>query len=230
MTEHPKHTKHDLSLPGRRRLLALAGGMLLARGAAAAPACMATPAQTEGPYFVDARLNRQDIRSDAASGAISAGVPLALALRVVDARAACAPVAGAVVDLWHCDAAGVYSDAVDPGFNSRGSSFLRGYQVSAADGTVRFLTIYPGWYSGRAVHLHFKVRTRGGREFTSQLYFDEAVTAQAHAHAAYQGHAGRRIRNDRDGLFRHGGAELLLAPQRQGDGYAAAFDIGLGAG
>lgn len=225
-----QHTQGNLSLPGRRRLLMLAGGILLARGAGAAPTCMATPTQTEGPYFVDARLNRQDIRTDAATGALSAGVPLALALRVVNASAACAPVAGAIVDLWQCDAAGVYSDAVDPGFNSRGSSFLRGYRVSDADGTVRFLTIYPGWYSGRAVHLHFKVRTRNGREFTSQLYFDEAITAQAHRHAAYQGHVGRRIPNGRDSLFKHGGAELLLAPQWQEHGYAAAFDIGLGFG
>jgi len=217
--------------PGRRRLLALAGGLLLARAAGAAPGCVISPAQTEGPYFVDARLNRSDIRADAHPGPdgmiVAAGVPLALALRVLNAGAGCAPVAGAMVDIWHCDAAGIYSDTVDPGFDSRGHTFLRGYQVSGSDGAVRFLTIYPGWYRGRAVHIHFKVRTDAGREFTSQLYFDEAVTDEAHAHAAYRGRAGRRIPNAADGIFRDGGARLLLSPQRHGDGYAAAFDIGL---
>jgi protocatechuate 3,4-dioxygenase beta subunit len=166
--------------PGRRRLLTLAGGLLLARAAGAAPGCVLTPEQTEGPYFVDVRLNRSDIRADVRSGpgagVVAAGVPLALALRVLDTGAGCRPVAGALVDIWHCDAAGVYSDAVDPGFDSRGHTFLRGYQVSGSDGVLRFLTIYPGWYRGRAVHIHFKVRTSTGGEFTSQLYFDEAVT------------------------------------------------------
>ena len=219
--------------PGRRRLLALAGGLLLARAAGAAPGCVLTPEQTEGPYFVDVRLNRSDIRADVRSGpgagVVVAGVPLALALRVLDTGAGCRPVAGALVDVWHCDAAGVYSDTVDPGFDSRGHTFLRGYQASGSDGVLRFLTIYPGWYRGRAVHIHFKVRTSTGGEFTSQLYFDEAVTdeAHAHAHAAYRGRAGRRLPNAADGIFRDGGSRLLLSPQRHGDGYAAAFDIGL---
>jgi protocatechuate 3,4-dioxygenase beta subunit len=217
--------------PGRRRLLTLAGGLLLARAAGAAPGCVLTPEQTEGPYFVDVRLNRSDIRADVRSGpgagVVAAGVPLALALRVLDTGAGCRPVAGALVDIWHCDAAGVYSDAVDPGFDSRGHTFLRGYQVSGSDGVLRFLTIYPGWYRGRAVHIHFKVRTSTGGEFTSQLYFDEAVTDEAHAHAAYRGRTGRRLPNAADGIFRDGGSHLLLSPQRHGDGYAAAFDIGL---
>ena len=217
--------------PGRRRLLALAGGLLLARAAGAAPGCVLTPEQTEGPYFVDAGLNRSDIRADVRSGSgngvVAAGAPLALALRVLDTGAGCRPVAGAMVDVWHCDAAGVYSDTVDPGFDSRGHTFLRGYQVSGSDGVVRFLTIYPGWYRGRAVHIHFKVRTDAGGEFTSQLYFDETVTDEAHAHAAYRGRAGRRVPNTADGIFRNGGSRLLLSPQRHDDGYAAAFDIGL---
>ncbi len=86
---------------------------------------------------------------------------------------------GAIVDIWHCDAAGVYSDATDPGFNTVGKKFLRGYQVTDANGGVQFTTIYPGWYRGRTVHIHFKVRAKAksgqSYEFTSQLYFDDAI-------------------------------------------------------
>jgi protocatechuate 3,4-dioxygenase beta subunit len=109
--------------------------------------------------------------------------------------------------------------------SAAGAAFLRGYQLTNANGEVRFLTVYPGWYPGRAVHIHFKLRG-SGREFTSQLYFDEAVTDAAHADPAYR-RTGRRLRNEADGLFRDGGRQLIMAPARSGEGYAAAFQIGL---
>src|SRR5689334_22065149 len=92
--------------------------------------CVATPAQTEGPYFVEERLNRADIRSDPATGALKDGVPLKLRL-VAHAvvGGACTQIAGAIVDIWHCDARGVYSDVSDPGFKTSGQRFLRGYQT-----------------------------------------------------------------------------------------------------
>ena len=103
-------------------LLALSSVSLLAGRASAAPACIVRPAQTEGPYFVEERLNRADIRSDPASGEVRPGALLALAFNVSTLRGgACAPLAGAVVDVWHCDAAGIYSDARDPG----GSTWAR---------------------------------------------------------------------------------------------------------
>ena len=82
---------------------------------------------------------------------------LTVALSQVAASGACTPLANALVDMWHCDALGVYSDVSSQ--NTLGQRFLRGYQVSDANGQVQFLTIYPGWYAGRAVHIHFKVRT-----------------------------------------------------------------------
>src|SRR5438876_7781642 len=128
----------------RRQLLALAGVSAVSslaglRSAAAAgvTACVVRPRQTEGPYFVDERLHRSDIRSDPADGSVRPGVPLRLAFHLSQLRAsACAPLTGALVDVWHCDALGVYSDVRDGEgrFDTRGRKFLRGYQVSDQNG------------------------------------------------------------------------------------------------
>lgn len=232
-------------LLSRRDALALLGVSTAALAAAAAlfprrrldaagplPSCIARPEQTEGPYFVDERLNRSDIRSDPSSGAVSEGVPLALTFAVSRiASGACEPLDGALVDVWQCDARGIYSDVRDPTFDTTGQKFLRGYQVTDAAGRASFLTIYPGWYPGRTVHIHFKVRVPGesnrASEFTSQLYFDDALTDRVHALAPYSAKSGRRVRNAGDGIFRRGGDQLLLDPQPADDGYAATFSLGL---
>jgi protocatechuate 3,4-dioxygenase beta subunit len=203
-----------------------------AKSAALLPGCVVRPEQTEGPYFVDGMLNRSDIRSDPVGGAVKAGVPLLLAINVSRiAGGACSPIAGAQVDLWHCDGLGVYSGVTDPGFSTVGQKFLRGYQVTDAAGAARFTTIYPGWYPGRAVHIHFKVRTdpaaARGYEFTSQLYFDDAVTDVVHTRAPYAGKGQRTMKNSDDRIFSSGGEQLLLAAKANGQGYAATFDIGL---
>jgi protocatechuate 3,4-dioxygenase beta subunit len=233
------------SSPARRHLLGAAGGaaMLLVSGASRAqgaradvpaPACVLTPAQTEGPYFVDERLQRSDIRVDPGDGSTRPGALLALTLRVASVDGSgCVPLAGAIVDLWHCDAKGVYSDANDMRFSTRGSKFLRGYQVTDAQGRVRFTTIYPGAYPGRAVHIHFKVRAQARsapRDFTSQLYFDDALTDRVHARDPYAGAGERRTRNDRDALYRQGGAALQLVLVETTEGYAATYDVGVRGG
>ena len=200
--------------------------------AADSPACVVRPAQTEGPYFVDEKLNRSDIRIDPSDNSTRPGVPLRLEFQVSRiAAGACAPLSGAIVDVWHCDAAGVYSDVRDGRFDARGKKFLRGYQQTNREGVAAFQTIYPGWYEGRAVHIHFKIRAAaaGARmhEFTSQLYFDEAVSDQVFKLSPYNGKRGRRVTNDVDFAYRQGGKELLLAPAKHAGGYAAKFDIGL---
>jgi len=180
------------------------------------PSCIVRPAVTEGPYFVDEKLNRSDIRSDPASGAVKAGAPLALTFLVSRVTgSACAALSGATVDIWHCDALGVYSDATDPSFNTKGQKFLRGYQTTDASGQVQFTTIYPGWYQGRAVHIHFKIRTTTS-EFTSQLFFEDALNSQ-------KGTQGI-MRNAADGIYN---SQLLLSVTKSGNAYAATFDIGL---
>jgi len=197
------------------------------------PSCVARPEQTEGPYFVDERLNRSDIRSDPSDGVRKPGVPLALALAVsrISGRD-CIPLTGAQVDLWHCDADGIYSDVTDLHFRTVGHKFLRGYQLTDATGTARFTTIYPGWYPGRTVHIHFKIRTPApsyskAYTFTSQLYFDDPLTDRVHALAPYGARGSRTMRNDGDRIFRDGGPELILAPTASRDGYAASFALGL---
>jgi protocatechuate 3,4-dioxygenase beta subunit len=224
----------------RREALALIGasgaalltGALPARAAAplASPSCVIRPQQTEGPFFVEEALNRSDVRSAPGTGTIKPGVPLRLAFKVSRMSGAiCAPLAGAQVDLWHCDATGRYSDMGNR--RSPSENFLRGYQHTDAGGTARFLTIYPGGYAGRAVHVHFKIRTSApsapAYEFTSQLYFDDALTDRVFASAPYAAGRRRSMRNADDFIFRDGGTKLLLELAPDAWGYAATFDIGL---
>ena len=236
-------------LLSRREILALLGASGIAalagckpsRDAAAVgmanssvlPSCIVRPEQTEGPYFVDGRLDRSDIRSDPASGAIKAGAALDVAIvvsRIADGGA-CTPLAGARVDLWQCDASGIYSGVKDPSFDTIGQQFLRGYQLTDATGTARFTTIYPGWYRGRTVHTHFKVRTEPaatrGYEFTSQLYFDDALTDRVHAREPYASMGPRSVRNDGDRIFRRDGDQLMLAVTEAAGVHAGTFHLGL---
>jgi protocatechuate 3,4-dioxygenase beta subunit len=194
--------------------------------------CVVRPELTEGPYYVDEELLRSDIRSDPSDGTIRPGALLALTFNVSSAASnACSPLAGAIVDMWHCDALGVYSDVSDPSFNTSGKKFLRGYQVTGSDGVARFTTIYPGWYQGRAVHIHFKIRSAASAasayEFTSQLFFDDSLTDQVHATEPYASKGQRTLRNSGDGIYNGGGSQLVLDVTGTADGYAATFNIAL---
>ena len=172
--------------------------------------CVLTPAQTEGPFFTETGLMRSDIREG------KPGVALALNLRVVEAGS-CAPLAGALVEVWHADAAGVYS-AFDA---APGETFLRGFQRADAEGRVEFLSIYPGWYPGRTPHIHVMVLTEARRLLTTQLYFPEAVTDAVYALPPYAARGPRSTTNASDGI---GGVAALLGElSEMPDGYATAF-------
>jgi protocatechuate 3,4-dioxygenase beta subunit len=93
-----------------------------------------TPELTEGPYFVDERLNRSNLTTGTANTNVTGGVPLSLTIGIVSASSACQPLHGLQVDIWHCDAAGVYSDVVSEG--TAGQTFLRGYQLTDSSGLV----------------------------------------------------------------------------------------------
>ncbi len=226
--------RHVLGTIGAAGAAAIVGPMPL-MATRVWPSCVVTPAQTEGPYFVDELLERADLRVEPTDGTAKTGAPLRVRITVhrVDGTT-CAPVTGAHVDLWQCDADGVYSGVLDAQglFDTREKKFLRGYQVTNDRGAVEFLTIYPGWYPGRTPHIHFKVRLFAGSrrtyEFTSQLYFDDAVTDRVYARAPYSGKGPRTTRNERDGIFaRAGGQQLMLGLSEDGDGMLGEFDIGL---
>lgn len=221
----------------RREVLAWlgAGTGMLALPARAATMCVARPQQTQGPFYVDERLERSDIRADPGSGEVSAGAPLALTFAVARlASAQCTPLAGARVDVWQCDAAGRYSDVRDARGSTVGRKFLRGHQTTDASGVARFVTIVPGWYAGRTVHIHFRIdaQAAGGaaQRFTSQIYFDDAFIDRVHAQPQYASRGARPWRNRDDAIYRDGGARLMLAPEASGEGYHAQFDIGLANG
>ncbi len=149
------------------------------------PQCRLTTATVEGPYFIDQRIIRSDIREK------QPGVPLELELRVANANASCRPVKGAVVSVWHCNAQGEYSGYLfnDPSkfpdlasVNELGHvqhrdnvRWLRGVQTADADGKVTFQTIVPGWYTPRAAHIHVRVFLDARTMMTTQLYFPQAL-------------------------------------------------------
>ena len=221
------------------RLIGAAGASLFAgrlgTSAAAqsdAAACVVRPRHIEGPFFVDAALNRSDIRSDPKTGATKYGVPLRLTFRVSQLHGAtCLPLARAQVDVWHCDADGRYSDTKEWQASTLGQRFLRGYQITDRRGVAAFTTIFPGWYPNRTVHIHFKIRTEEdgarGKEFTSQIYFDDALTDSIHAQQPYAQRGTRKVRNDRDLLYLFRGSRLVLPLREDKKGYAGTFDIAL---
>ncbi|MEP6987357.1 MAG: intradiol ring-cleavage dioxygenase [Chloroflexota bacterium] len=198
------------------------------------PSCVVKPAKTEGPYFVDEMLNRSDIRIEPSDNSVKEGALLQLVFQVMQTKGdTCEALEGAQVDVWHCDASGLYSD--ESANNTVGQKFLRGYQVTDKLGTAAFTTIYPGWYQGRTVHIHFKIRTdpasSSGYEFTSQLFFDEKMTDTIYATAPYSTRPGRNTMNATDGIFADDGDTLTLNVVENDDekvgGYKATFYIAL---
>jgi uncharacterized protein (TIGR03437 family) len=207
----------------------LVGGAQRRAAAQAVFDCVLSPAMTEGPYWVDEQLNRPDIRVDPSNGSVRSGVLLNLAVNVYAVTStSCAPLAGAHVDIWHCDASGLYSDV--SANNTVGQKFLRGYQITDDDGVANFTTIYPGWYSGRTVHIHLRIRTYSGSQaldqFTSQLFFDDSITDQVFTQSPYNTRGSRSTRNTGDNIY-NGQTRTLLTLTQTAAGYSAAINVGV---
>jgi|SRR5581483_4472627 len=190
----------------------------------ATPACTLMPELTEGPYYLDLKK----VRSDITEG--RPGAALALKLVVVDA-ATCAPIKDAAVDIWHADAGGEYSGFGGAGGGPGGGTtnaqtFLRGTQVTDADGAVTFHTVYPGWYTGRAVHIHLKVHVPSSVH-TGQLFFADATTDAVFKQSPYSGRGSPDVRNAQDSIYRQGGPSTLAPVQPSGDGYTGTIALGV---
>ena len=242
----------------RRGFLAGGAGALTCAGAMAqTPSCTLAAEQEIGPYYLDAATMRQDITEG------KAGLPVKLRVMLVDANR-CEPISGAALDIWHCDALGVYSGFAGgspdgpPGGRGRGprgpwggpppapqtdaTRFLRGIQLSDRLGLVEFATLYPGWYAGRTIHIHLKVRLGGtvaGDRYagghvshTGQLFFPEDVTEQVARTEPYAQRLGvHRTLQSEDGIFRsqHGGASIVnlarTGSRTNPDGYVATVTL-----
>jgi protocatechuate 3,4-dioxygenase beta subunit len=162
------------------------------------------------------------------------GVLLDLALRVsTTSEDQCRPLRGARVDIWQADAQGVYSGI--PELGTTGRDFLRGFQITDEAGWVQFLTVFPGWYPGRTVHIHAKVRTFdpfGGvvTEISTQLFFDDALTDTVFETAAYAGRGPRDTRNATDPVLAGQAARVVPITGDPGSGLRGIIDLGVTVG
>jgi protocatechuate 3,4-dioxygenase beta subunit len=202
------------------------GGWKVADEAGAGPAavasglvsCVLAPEQTEGPYYLDDHRIRRNITEG------RRGVALALRLGVVDVSS-CKPIKGAAVDIWHCDAGGVYSGTSQQ--DTEDERFLRGIQRTDAKGVALFRTIYPGWYQGRTVHIHVMVHIGGNVVHTGQLYFADALTDRVYTRSPYRSRPDRTTRNVADSIYRNGGKRSTLKLSKNGSGYVGSITMGV---
>ena len=205
---------------------------------AARAACTLVPSMTEGPYWVEEKLKRQDITTGTTRNSVLGGLPLTLAIQLQDdngQQCSIDPARNVVVDIWHCDAAGEYSDSSGNGQSSTiGQDFLRGYQLTDDTGLVTFRTIYPGWYSGRTTHIHLRARAydQNGNttyNFTSQLFFDDTITDQVYQRTLYASRGIRNTRNSNDGIYRASNTSPMVSLTTLSDG-SMRGDVTLGLG
>ena len=199
-------------------------GLRVADKAGAGPAgvssglisCVLAPEQTEGPYYVDDAAVRRNVTEG------RPGAALTLRLTVVNASS-CKPIKGAAVEIWHCDAGGIYS-ATGAEADER---FLRGIQRTDAKGLALFKTLYPGWYQGRTVHIHTMVHIGGNVVHTGQLYFPDSVTDTVYRRSPYNQRPNRTTRNVADSIYRNGGRRSTLKLARNGTAYVGSITMGV---
>jgi protocatechuate 3,4-dioxygenase beta subunit len=225
---------------------------------AAARCATLTPELTEGPYWVNTMLRRADVRANTSTaktlpGVVQQGVALKLAINVLDAGNGCKPLNGVAVDIWHANAHGVYSDESSQqagggttGGDTSGQNFLRGYQVTGKDagltgsvvaGQVGFTTIWPGWYTGRAIHIHVRVRKLSSSGatiagYTTQIFFSDADNDRVLTRAApYRARLPQKdpTTDENDSVLRSSddATNIVSVTGDRSTGFAATFNIAL---
>jgi len=190
-------------------------------------ACNLYPSQTLGPCYAQSPMMRQDI-SDGLGG-----LPVRVSFLVVR-KDGCTPIPNASVDIWHSGSQGIYSayatgTTCNPGMEDvKGKMFCRGVQVTNESGRADFNTVFPGWYRGRTLHIHFTIRLNGREAVTSQLYFEDALVDEILAQGDYKARGKRDTTNSRDGIFRSGGAtpeQVVLSTAKRADGVLHAWKV-----
>src|SRR5262245_36830191 len=181
-------------------------------------ACAVAPNETAGPYPSQADIVRSDIRES------RQGVPLALTIRVINVGNGCAALANANVEIWQCDAAGNYSE-----YGSQTSqTYLRGIQTTDANGQVNFMTVYPGWYQGRATHIHIEVTMNGRSVKVTQIAFPETINNAVYATGVYASRGSNPTSNLQDGIFADSLSSELVTPSGNPTaGYSASYQVGV---
>jgi protocatechuate 3,4-dioxygenase beta subunit len=196
-------------------------------------ACVATPSEMEGPYPLDLSSKPQFFRQDITEG--KPGVPLKVTFKVVNFNNKCLPVANIRVDAWQCDAEGLYSGHPNqtghnkPPQDLRGKTYLRGIQLTDSNGEVTFNTIYPGWYPGRAVHIHMNFFVNSKKGFTTQAAFPDALTKEVFTKNAVYGGQADRVNATDMGIFSDGVQyqTFTITPNSATGGYDAFLLLAL---
>jgi protocatechuate 3,4-dioxygenase beta subunit len=210
--------------------------------------CVVAPTETEGPfpYTADGTtkseisnpLNRSDIRSNSSDNVLQTGIPLSLVLQVVNVNNNCSAVSGVRVDLWHCNKDGYYSGYGNQtgglsGISNSylGQNWLRGYQVTDASGQAKFTTIFPGWYQGRATHIHFEIFIDGVLKKQTQMTFPETISDAVQVTSLYASHGINTTRNASDQVFGNSSTDLanetFTITGDVANGYTASHNLGL---
>ncbi|GAB3741573.1 hypothetical protein GCM10027594_21250 [Hymenobacter agri] len=190
--------------------------------------CAVAPTETEGPF--PTKVPSSYVRSDIRDG--KTGYQMDITITLSNSNASCAALAGAIVDIWHCDAEGNYSEYGGTGMqatNYQSVHFLRGRQVTDANGQVKFTSIFPGWYSGRATHIHVHVYSATGTSLkVTQIAFPEGTgTALAAVNGYAKGLSGYTA-NASDNVFSDGVAnELATVTGSTSAGFQLAFSMGV---
>ncbi|NNN34150.1 intradiol ring-cleavage dioxygenase [Streptomyces sp. S3(2020)] len=200
--------------------------------------CVLNAEVTEGPYSLDGALVREDIRED------KEGFEVQYTFTVVDVANDCAPLADALVEIWHCDHLGEYSGFVGGNGHTEedNGTFLRGGQMTDENGECNITSIWPGHYVSRAVHVHMRVHTdvtltddsyTGGEIIhTGQLFFDQDINTEIQATSPYSANTTKETLLENDGIYDDGGASsglltLTALGSSVSDGYTATLTVGV---